>query len=360
MTLNQNKINLFFKLAYEQAKINLGSTSINPSVGCIIEKNGTVLSSSCTALNGRPHAETIALKKNNSLKDSNIYITLEPCSHYGLTPPCTNEIIKKKIKKVFFSILDIDKRSKNRAKKILNNKGIFTKSGFNQKYGKTFYKSYILNKKNSLPFIDSKIAISKDYFTISRNNKWITNSHSRKRAHLLRSKYDCLISTSKTINEDDSLYNCRIEGLENRSPSLVIFDRHLKIRKNLKLFNTKKKSKIILLTQTNNKSKEFFLKKKGVKIVNFNNMSTKSDLLIILFKLKDMGFTRILLESGLKLLNYFLSSKVIFNLYIFQSNIKLRKNGYNFTTNKHLKKITFNKKINVNLYGENLFKVNLK
>ena len=102
MIANQSKTNLFFRLAFEQAKINLGSTSTNPSVGCIVEKDGTVLSSAHTALNGRPHAENIALKKKNISKNSNIYITLEPCSHYGLTSPCTKEIIKKKIKKVFF------------------------------------------------------------------------------------------------------------------------------------------------------------------------------------------------------------------------------------------------------------------
>ena len=360
MIANQSKTNLFFRLAFEQAKINLGSTSTNPSVGCIVEKDGTVLSSAHTALNGRPHAENIALKKKNISKNSNIYITLEPCSHYGLTSPCTKEIIKKKIKKVFFSINDIDIRSKNKAKKILNRKGISTKNGFSKKYGKIFYKSYTLSKNSSLPLIDSKIAISKDYFTKDKKKKWITNEHSRKRVHLLRSKYDCIISSSKTINDDNSLYSCRIESLENKSPCLVIFDRFLKIKKNLKLFKNKNKLKIFLLTQTNNNSKEFFLKNKGVQIIKFENMSNKNDLLNILYKLKKMGFSRILLESGLKLLNYFLLSNLLFNLYIFQSNKKLNKNGYNYTTNKYLKKLSFSKKINVNLFGESLYKVKLK
>ena len=100
---NLNSKNLYFlTLAFEQAKVNLGSTGTNPSVGCIVEKNGTVISSGRTSLQGRPHAESNALKKKINFKNSNIYITLEPCSHYGVTPPCTNKIIKKKIKKVFF------------------------------------------------------------------------------------------------------------------------------------------------------------------------------------------------------------------------------------------------------------------
>ena len=103
MRINQNS-NFFIKLAFNQAAKNLGSTGKNPSVGCIVEKNGTVLSSGCTSINGRPHAEYNALNKRINFKNSNIYITLEPCSHYGLTPPCVNKIIKKKIKKVYFSV----------------------------------------------------------------------------------------------------------------------------------------------------------------------------------------------------------------------------------------------------------------
>ena len=99
--IKSNKINNinFMKQAFELAQINLGSTGANPSVGCVVEKNGTVISSGYTSLNGRPHAEYNALKNNLNLKNSNLYVTLEPCSHYGKTPPCTNLIKKKKLKK---------------------------------------------------------------------------------------------------------------------------------------------------------------------------------------------------------------------------------------------------------------------
>ena len=112
-------------LAFEQAKINLGSTKKNPSVGCIVEKNGAVLSSGYTSLNGRPHAEHNALNKKDDFSNANLYVTLEPCSHYGLTPPCTNIIIKKKIKKVFFSTIDLDIRSKEKSKRILKKNKIY-------------------------------------------------------------------------------------------------------------------------------------------------------------------------------------------------------------------------------------------
>ena len=92
----------YLNLAFEQAKINLGSTGENPSVGCIIEKNGSVISSGYTSLLGRPHAEFNALNKNISFENSNLYVTLEPCSHTGKTPPCVDKIIKKKNQKNIF------------------------------------------------------------------------------------------------------------------------------------------------------------------------------------------------------------------------------------------------------------------
>ena len=92
----------FLSLAFEQAKINLGSTKTNPSVGCIVEKDGAVISSGHTSLNGRPHAEYNALNKRKDFKNANLYVTLEPCSHYGATPPCTNIIKKKKLITQFF------------------------------------------------------------------------------------------------------------------------------------------------------------------------------------------------------------------------------------------------------------------
>ena len=95
---SKSRHSYFLSLAFEQAKINLGSTSNNPSVGCVVERDGSVISSGYTSFKGRPHAEYNALNKRKNFRDANLYITLEPCSHYGVTPPCTNIIVKKRIK----------------------------------------------------------------------------------------------------------------------------------------------------------------------------------------------------------------------------------------------------------------------
>ncbi len=100
-TIHNNSESKFMKLAFQKAYEHLGSTKENPSVGCVVVKNGSIISSGTTSINGRPHAEINALKKNKSFIGSAIYITLEPCTHYGKTSPCTKTIIKTKVKKIY-------------------------------------------------------------------------------------------------------------------------------------------------------------------------------------------------------------------------------------------------------------------
>ena len=168
MFTNQNKDYLYLKLAFHQAEVNLGSTSLNPSVGCVVIKNNSVISSGRTSFNGRPHAEANALEKKINLKGSNIYITLEPCSHYGKTPPCVKKIIDKKLNKVIFSINDVDKRSKNLAYTKLKKAKVNVKKFLHKSYAEKFYTSYFLQSTKQLPFIDIKLAVSRDYLSINK------------------------------------------------------------------------------------------------------------------------------------------------------------------------------------------------
>ncbi len=349
----------FLKLAYEQAKINLGNTKENPSVGCVIEKEGSVISSGVTSINGRPHAEFNALNKKKNFKNANLYVTIEPCSHYGKTPPCTKIILQKNIKKVYFSSFDFDIRSKKKSEKIFKNKKISIKRGILKDYSKDFYKSYKLLHSSNLPLIDAKIAITRDYYTKEKKQKWITNQHSRKIAHLLRSMYDCIVSTSKSINEDNSILDCRLEGLEKKSPDLIIIDRHLKLKKNLTIFKKKIKRKILIFTTSSNKDKISLFKKKGIKIYNFNSMQSKIDYKNLFFQLKKLKYSRVFIESGLTFINYLISQKFINNIYIFKSNKNIKKNGLNFATVNELKKIRLRTRIKINLKSDNLYKERL-
>ena len=349
--------NFFSNLAFNIAESNVGKTNKNPSVGCVIVKNNSVISSGVTSINGRPHAEYNALSKNLNFKDAYMYVTLEPCTHYGITPPCTNLIKKKRVKKVYYCFEDPDIRTYKKAKIVLNNR--IKKIKKIDDRNKDFYKSYFLNKKYKLPFIDAKIAISKDFSTISKKNKWITNSRSRKVSHLIRSKYDCIISTSASINKDNSLLNCRIKGLNNFKPDLVIIDRKLRLKKNLALYSLAKKRKTYLLTTSNNSKQTSFLKKKNIKIIKLNSLLTKDDFFNLFRKLFQLGKRRILIESGLIFLNQLLKMNFINNLYIFKSNTKLRSNGFNNSKKNLIKNLKILKQINVNLNNDKLLKARI-
>ena len=363
MNKNQKNIdNQFMRLALDKAIQHLGSTKENPSVGCVVVKNNSIISSGVTSINGRPHAEINALKGKRNLRGSTIYVTLEPCTHYGKTDPCVNTIYKEGIKKVYYSVSDPDVRTHKKAKSVLQKKKIQVKTGILKEKVLKFYKSYFLSKENNLlPFVDAKIAISKDFFSVNKKNKWITNHFSRIKGHLIRSRYDCILSTYKSINNDNSKLNCRIEGLEHLSPSRVIIDRDLKLKKKLDIYKTTKKIPTYIITNTSDKNKENFFKSKNIKIIKISKDLNLISYKKILMKLKKMGFSRILCESGFYTTKGMLNDNLIHNLYVFMSPIKLRKKGNN-SFRLLLRKLRFKnkKKININLSGDDLYKLQIK
>ena len=350
--------NNFLKLAFNIAKINLGKTNLNPSVGCVVVKNQSVISSGFTSLNGRPHAEFNALNKKKNFKNSDLYVTLEPCTHYGKTPPCTKIIGKKGIKKVIYSFNDIDQRTAKKSKNELIKKKIIVHRKFNKKFV-DFYKSYFYSKKQDLPYIDAKIAISKDFFSINKKSKWITNSLSRKRGHLIRSEYDAILTTSKTINTDNAQLNCRINGLNPNKPDLIIVDLDLKINKKIQILKKNNKRKIVIVTSVRKNSKYNYLKRKNVKFIRIKNLYNKDDFIALLKNLKKKNYSRILIETGLIFINELFKYKLIENLYVFQSSSKLKKNGKNNISNRFLRELKLKNRVKVNLGNDNLYKLKL-
>lgn len=361
MSINQNKDSkhiFFMNLALMQAYKNLGNTKKNPSVGCVIVSNGHLIGAGNTSINGRPHAEENAMNFCQSkIKDSHIYITLEPCSHTGKTSPCVKKIINKKIKKVFFSLKDPDKRSYGKSIKQLKKKKIDVNHGILISEIYKFYESYIKYKKNYLPHVTCKLAASKDLFTVNRKEKWITNYFSRGRVHVMRSRHDCILTSVKTIIDDNPLLNCRIFGLEDRSPSRIIIDKNLNIPLNSKIVKTAHKHSTIIFFNKINTKKSTFLKKNKIQLIWLpTNDEGNFNLKDLTKKIKFLGFSRIFLEAGLNLTTNFLNEGLINDFYLFLSPRKLGNIGRNsFKSNmKILKKSKKFFKEKVNLLGDKL------
>ena len=156
------KDQLYMGLALDLAKAREGLTGSNPSVGCVIIKNDKIISIGQTSFNGRPHAEYNAIKNSNeSLKNSKMYVTLEPCCHRGITPPCTSEIIESNISEVIYSIKDIDKRVHGKTYKILNSKKINVKHGLLKNKVSQFYIPYFTIEKINYLILPVKLQYQK-------------------------------------------------------------------------------------------------------------------------------------------------------------------------------------------------------
>ena len=206
-----------------------------------------------------------------------------------------------------------------------------------------------------IPFVSAKIAISKDYFTINKKEKWITNDISRSKVHLLRSKHDSILSTSKSINQDDSLLNCRINGLNNKKPDLFIIDLNLKLKKNLSINKYLKTRKTFLITTKDHSSKTLVYRKLGYKFIFIKKLKNKNDFRLLYKKIYKMGYSRLFIEAGLTFLNNLIKNKLINDLYIFMSQKKLGNNGKNNHQISYLKNIR-PKLLTINLNGDKLLK----
>ena len=342
----------FMSIAMNLARERIGLTGLNPSVGCLIVKNNTILSFGQTGFNGRPHAETVAINKckKNDLNGSSIYITMEPCTHHGKTPPCTNQIIKSKIKKVFYSINDVDKRTSNKAFSLLKSKNIKVIKGILASEGKKVYKNYFQHKKNKKPFIAAKIACSSDYY-ISSNNKFITNQHSRDVSHILRYNFDSILISSKTANADNSKLSCRINGLENFSPKRLIIDKNLQINKNSPIITDKNKNNTIIFHSTKDKKKIRYFKLRGIRL-SYTDLDSNNniDLKKVFSTVYNFGIGSIIIEGGKELTKSVLKDKLINEFYLFKSKKKLGNLGKNNIAD--LKKIInfFKKKENIETF----------
>ena len=321
------KDKLYMELAIDLAKSREGQTGTNPSVGCVIVKNDNIISIGQTSFGGRPHAEHNAIKNcTESLMDSKMYVTLEPCNHYGITPPCTQAIIKSRITEVIYSIADIDKRVHKKTKKILISENIKVKSGLLKNKIKNFYGSYFYNRKKNLPFITGKIAISKNNLIYSKNNKKITNALSDKFTHYLRYKNDSIMISYKTLNKDNPKLTCRLMNLKKFSPKRIILDNKLDLDIQSYLFRTSNNKNTIIFFNEADKSKVAEFKKSKINLIKSNiNKDKKFNIKMIMRKLYKLECRNILIEGGNDLTT-FLSKKKLFNeFYLFKSSKKLSK-----------------------------------
>src|SRR5579872_6272521 len=222
------------------ARRGLGNTWPNPAVGCVLVREGRVVGRGWTQAGGRPHAEAEALARaGRAARGATAYVTLEPCSHHGKTPPCAEALIAAGIARVVAAIEDPDPRVSGRGIARLKEAGITVETGPCADEAVELNAGFLCRVKHGRPLVTLKLATSLDgrIATASGESRWITGAAARERAHLLRATQDAVLVGTGTALADDPQLTCRLPGLEDRSPVRVVIDRNLRLPATLRLFS---------------------------------------------------------------------------------------------------------------------------
>lgn len=295
----------YMQIALELARRGLGRTWPNPAVGCVVVKNGVIIARARTANSGRPHAETECLKfAGKEAEGATAYVTLEPCSHHGKTPPCAEKLAEAGIAEVVIGCIDPDKRVSGSGIKILEKAGIKVTSGVMAKECEELNKGFFTLIKKQRPYIMLKAAISADgkYLAGTGEPRWVTGEMARSKVHLLRSQYDAIITGTGTILADNPRLDCRLPGMENLSPIKVVIG-HRKIPETANIFQ-------------------------GNEVLLYKDNAIRH--------LAEKGITRAMVEAGSTLSNAFLKNGLVDEIIIFQSPETLGKSGQVFFNAKLL------------------------
>jgi len=303
------------------AKKGIYTTAPNPNVGCVIVKEGEVVGEGWHEKAGEAHAEINALKQaGTKAEGATAYVTLEPCCHQGKTPPCTDALIKAKVKRVVAAMIDPHLKVAGQGLKQLELAGIFVEHGLLEEQAKTLNLGFIKRMQKHLPYVRCKLAMSLDGRTAmdSGESKWITSSAAREDVQHLRAMSNAILTGVGTVLADDPSMTVRLDGVTNQ-PLRVVVDTNLSMPTNAKML--KEKGKTVLMTCSADASVADALKDAGADIHMMPYCNTSVDLKSVLQQLSDMNINDVLLETGATLSGAMLQAGLIDELIIYMAPV---------------------------------------
>ena len=302
----------YMKKALLLAKNGQGFVSPNPLVGAVVVKNGKIIGQGYHQKYGDLHAERKALEScMQSPQNATMYVTLEPCCHFGKTPPCCDAIINSGIKKVVVATLDPNPLTSGKGIKALKTAGIEVMVGTLERDSQAMNEVFFHYIKTKTPFVVMKYAMTADgkIATATGKSKWITGEKARENVHKDRSRYSAIMVGVQTVIADNPMLTSRIENAKN--PVRIICDTSLRTPINSQIIKTSNNIKTIIATSsTNNELKEKF-KNQGCKIIEIPQKNSHIDLQVLMQKLGQMQIDSILLEGGSTLNFSALNSEIV-------------------------------------------------
>jgi diaminohydroxyphosphoribosylaminopyrimidine deaminase / 5-amino-6-(5-phosphoribosylamino)uracil reductase len=291
------------RAAVALARRGLGTVWPNPAVGCTIVNRGRVVGRGWTQQGGRPHGETEALSRaGEAARGATAYVSLEPCCHWGRTPPCTDALIAAGIRRVVVALEDPDPRVAGEGVRRLRAAGLDVETGLCAAEAAEINAGFFCRLRRGRPLVTLKLATSLDgrIATGRGESQWITCPPARERAHLLRAGHDAIIVGTGTVIADDPQLTCRLPGLAHRSPVRVVIDRHLRIPPTTRLIADARAAPTWMLTLPSaDPVRRQALLSAGVTIIDIDpGPDGSGSLTAAVAVLGARGITRLLVEGG--------------------------------------------------------------
>lgn len=290
----------YMMFALELAEKGRGKVEPNPMVGAAIVKSGDIIGTGYHRIFGGAHAEVYAINEGGAnCKGATLYVSMEPCAHYGKTAPCVDAIVKAGIGKVVIAITDPNPITSGKGIQRLREAGIEVKLGVMESQAMRLNASFFKLMQQGLPYVIVKWAMSLDgkIATHTGDSKWITCEESRVYVHKVRRQVDGVLVGINTVLRDDPLLTCRLEG--GRNPKRIIIDSNASLPLNSRLLKTIHESEIIVAVNRNvlyERIKK--LRQLGCEVIQTNNTSDRVDLKELFLRLGEMEMTNVLVEGG--------------------------------------------------------------
>jgi diaminohydroxyphosphoribosylaminopyrimidine deaminase/5-amino-6-(5-phosphoribosylamino)uracil reductase len=292
----------FMRLALALGRRGLGQTWPNPAVGAVIVKDGVIVGRGWTQSGGRPHAEAGALRRaRKAAQGATLYVTLEPCSHTGQTPPCADAVIKAGIARVVSSLEDPNPAVAGRGYERLRASGIAVETGLLAEEAARAHAGHIARMQQGRPHVTLKLAVSADGKAglPGRKPAAITGEEARARVFQMRAQHDAILVGIGTVLADNPQLTCRLPGMFERSPVRVVLDARLRVPLSLSVVSTvRDTSTWIFASQKASPIAEEILQQKGGKVFRVDDTGGRLDLEEVLKVLAAQGITRLMVEGG--------------------------------------------------------------
>jgi diaminohydroxyphosphoribosylaminopyrimidine deaminase/5-amino-6-(5-phosphoribosylamino)uracil reductase len=296
----------FMDLALTLGRRGLGRTWPNPSVGAVVVRHETggpvIVGRGWTKPQGRPHAETQALERAGpSARGATLYVTLEPCSHHGRTPPCADAVIAAGIARVVSALEDPNPQVAGAGHRRLAAAGIAVSVGSGADAARHAHAGHIRRMRDHRPHVTLKLALSADHKAglAGRRPAPITGESARQRVHLMRAMNDAVLTGIGTALADDPLLTCRLPGMADRSPVRIVLDRQLRLHLDSRLVATARQTPLWVVTgEAAAADRAQALRAAGAEVLRVPARDGRLDLAAMLARLAERDITRLMVEAG--------------------------------------------------------------